>query len=332
LIGEVGYTDLVRIHLPNSAHLHNLDGFLRKCSPDDPTKLEFSMHDRWVSVHPVVVAMTACAGQLVSENGGTTTGEINDVGSLPYLIRMKLFEHLNLAPGREIEEHEESGRVIPLIQIKTAEELRNAIVNLVPLLHAPAEQANSIKYVFSELARNVLEHARSPVGAFICAQYYRESSRVSIGIADAGVGVRQSMARSHRVRTAQQAITLALQPGISGVRRRPGGNESNAGAGLFFTKSIAALSRNFFVIYSEDCMFKLLRGSRNKSVALHGNPEDDNHKFVTGLPPWPGTVVGINLSIAPGRAFADFLAAIGRAYSGEARAKKKEYYKRIQFT
>ena len=55
---------------------------------------------------------------------------------------MKLFDHIQLSPPKQIIEHEEAGRFIPLTQIKTADDLRNAIANLVPLLHAPAEVAD----------------------------------------------------------------------------------------------------------------------------------------------------------------------------------------------
>ena len=52
---------------------------------------------------------------------------------------------------------------------------------------------------------------------------------------------------------------MALTPGISGATPRIGGNETNAGAGLYFIKSIAQSSENFFVIYSGKSMFKLLK-------------------------------------------------------------------------
>ena len=90
--------------------------------------------------------------------------------------------------------------------------------------------------------------------------------------------------KSHRARSARDAIVLALQPGITGTTARLGGTERNAGAGLFFVKSIAQLSRNFFVVYSEDTMFKLLRGSKTKPVVLHADPRHDKHRFVDGLP------------------------------------------------
>src|SRR2546428_10474113 len=96
----------MKITLPNSASLQNLQGFLKKCSSDDTTKLDFSMHARWVAVHPFVLAMTACAAALVKHQGGVVRGKAEAVGSLPYLIRMGLFLNLGIDPQKVIEEHE----------------------------------------------------------------------------------------------------------------------------------------------------------------------------------------------------------------------------------
>jgi len=260
-------------------------------------------------------------------------GKPEDHPALAYLIRMGLFEFLGIDPEKTIQPHEAAGRFIPLTQIRTSKDLSAAITDLVPLLHAAPQEQDSIRYVFSELARNALEHSRSPVGSFLCAQYYKQTNRVSIGIADAGIGIRRSITKSHPAKTSQEAITLALQPGITGTTARLGGTESNAGAGLFFVKSIAALSRNFFIIYSEDTMFKLLKGNRNKPVELHADPRRDNHLFEESLPIWPGTVVGIDIRMAAGQQFTNFLAAIRAAYAGETtNRQRKDYYKRIKFS
>jgi anti-sigma regulatory factor (Ser/Thr protein kinase) len=318
--------------LPNSAHLQNLQGFLRKWSAAQPDRLDFSMHDRWVSVHPAVLAMTACAATLVQHNGGAVDGRAEAHRALAYLIRMGLFEFLGIDPEKTIQPHEAAGRFIPLTQISTSRDLSAAITDLVPLLHAEPQEADSIRYVFSELARNALEHSGSPIGAFICAQYYRQTKRVSIGIADAGIGIRRAITKSHRATNAREAISLALQPGITGTTPRLGGTESNAGAGLFFVKSIAALSRNFFVLYSEDTMFKLLKGNQKNAVILHADPRHDNHLVEQALPVWQGTVVGIDISMAAGQQFTNFLAAIRQAYAGETtNRQRKQYFKKIKF-
>jgi anti-sigma regulatory factor (Ser/Thr protein kinase) len=228
----------MRIFLPNSANLQNITAFLSRIEQvQEADELQFSMHPKWVAVHPVVLAITACAAAFVRHSGGTVQGEVAQVSSLPYLIRMKLFDHLGIDPKKQIVEHQESGRFIPLTQIRNTADLKNAIANLVPLLHAPPEVADPIRYVFSEMVRNALEHSQSPVGAFVCAQYYQESKRISIGIADAGIGVFASISRSHAANNTQEAISLALQPGITGTTSRIGGNEFNAGADYFSQKA-----------------------------------------------------------------------------------------------
>jgi anti-sigma regulatory factor (Ser/Thr protein kinase) len=322
----------MRITLPNSAHLQNIQGFLRNWSADDPDSLDFGMHDKWISVHPAVLSMTACLAASVRNNGGTVKGKPETHSALRYLIRMGLFEFLGIDPGDTIQSHEAAGRFIALRQIRTSPELSAAITDLVPLLHGQPQQQDSIRYVLSELTRNALEHSGSPVGAFLCAQYYKKTNRVSIGIADAGIGIRQSITRSHQAHTTRDAVALALQPGITGTTSRLGGTERNAGAGLFYVKSIASLSRNYFVLYSEDTMFKLLKSPKSKSVVLHANPQRDKHLFLGGLPPWRGTVVGIDINMAAGQQLANFLDAIGEAYAGETtNRRRKAYFKQIRF-
>ncbi|MHB2025452.1 MAG: hypothetical protein ACYCPQ_02255 [Elusimicrobiota bacterium] len=87
-------------------------------------------------------------------------------------------------------------------------------------------------------------------GALLCAQYYPKSNAIRIGIADTGVGIKSTITRSHRAETDLEAIRLALTPGITGATPREGGTEQNAGAGLFFIKSIASVNRDFFAVYS----------------------------------------------------------------------------------
>lgn len=265
-----------------------------------------------------------------AQGGEIRVADIPGHRSIAYLIRMKLFDVLGMEPGRQITEHEASGRFIPLTQIQSSHDLKAAITDLVPLLHAPPHVADPIRYVFSEMARNVLEHSGSPVGAFVCAQYYRKSNRIAIGIADAGIGIRASMARSHNVATDKDAIRLALQPGVTGTTSRLGGTEFNAGAGLFFTKSIAALSRNFFLLYSGDALFKLLRTPQAQQSELHADPAMDRHRFVEE-PHWPGTAVGIDVSVEQEIEFAMLLDEIRKAYSIDLKKRKRAYYKKIRF-
>ncbi len=278
--------------------------------------------------------MVASAAALVQRQGGKIRVSIADVASTPYFVRMGLYEQLGVLPPRTVTEHEAAGRFIPLTQLRTQEELDNFVVNIPPLLHGAPEESEAVKqvqYVITELVRNALEHSYSPVGAFACAQYYPQTRRVGLGISDGGIGIRASMARSHPVPTDLDSIQLALRPGITGTTARIGGTEENAGAGLFFTKAIARASRNFFVIYSGQALYKLLRGSTMRKPTIQEDPTADPSRLLSGLPTWSGTAVGIDISLRAGATFNELIGQIRDVYASSERAARRDQFRKPRF-
>jgi hypothetical protein len=322
----------MKIFLPNSASLQNFEGFLRRFSAENEDVLEFEMHPKWVNVHPAAIAFTACAADYVSSKGGRHEGIVHPVRSLPYVKRMKLFDFLRLDAGNAVIEHEEAGRFIPLKRITSPHDLSDFIVNMIPLLHAKPEEVEPIRYVISELTRNVLEHSRSENGAFICAQYYKDSKTLSLGIADAGVGLRQALSHSHKPESDWDALRLAMYPGITGTTKRIGGNDYNAGAGLFFTKSIASASRKYFLLYSGTSLFKLLPTKAKDKIVLQANAAEDHHTKREDMPFWRGTLVGIDLSIKQDIPFTQLMGLIRGVFSVDVKRQKKDQYRKARFT
>jgi hypothetical protein len=139
------------------------------------------------------------------------------------------------------------------------------------------------------------------------------------------------MKQFHSVRDSKEAISLALQPGITGTTGKVGGTARNAGAGLFFTKNIASFSRNLFVLCSGDAAYRLLRGSENRVVKLYADPLRDHHLFPTGLPSWNGTVVGIDINVSPEVEFSELLNQVRKVYYLDVK-RKKDFGPRIKFT
>jgi anti-sigma regulatory factor (Ser/Thr protein kinase) len=319
----------MRIRVPNSAFLGNIEAFVRGLDTT-PGGLEVTLNERWVAVHPLVLAMVGVAGARARRLGQDVRVAATPARSLPYLIRMGLYDQLGVSPPTEVVAHEAAGRFIPLSQIRTNDELAAFIIDMIPLLHAPAE-SGPIKYVVSELVRNVLEHSRSIDGAFVCAQYFATSCRLSVGVADLGRGIRSSLAEHHVVRSDLDAIHLAMQPGITGTSPNFGGNEYNAGAGLFFTKSMARASRNFFVVYSGDALFKLLKGPETGERVLYADPVRDLATRHSGLARWEGTAIGIDLAVDAHSTFQQLLADIYATYRLEVRSAKKDRFKRARF-
>ncbi|MDE1976954.1 MAG: hypothetical protein KGL04_04620 [Elusimicrobia bacterium] len=321
----------MKIHLPNSAFLGNIDPFLREFDPSNPDSLEITANDQWISVHPMVLSMVAALGLTVkSENIRCQKFEAR---SRHYFIRMGLFKLLGIASDIVINEHEPAGRFIPLTQIRAGSELTSFISEMIPLLHLQPEQAKTLGYIVSELARNVLEHAEAKNGALLCAQYYPKSNVLRIGIADTGVGIRSTIARSHRAETDLAAIGLALTPGITGTTSREGGTEQNAGAGLFFIKSIASVNRDFFAVYSGQGLYKLLKKTAaRKSIRLNADPFEDRHSGGFDLPRWPGTAVGIDITLDQTEEFSRLLDAIRATYSSAVKERRAARRKKPRFS
>lgn len=316
----------MKIHLPNSAFIGNIDPFLKKIDFSNPEKLEITANDKWISVHPVVLSITAALGLTIKPEN--IDYKKLTATSAHYLERMGLFKFLGINSGMKIEKHESAGRFIPLTQINNSDELTKFITEMIPLLHLEPLQADSIKYVVSELARNVLEHSQSKIGAIISAQYYKKSNRIRIGIADTGVGIKNTIQKSHHVKSDLDAIRLALTPGITGTTKKEGGTEFNAGAGLFFIKSIAKVNHDFFMIYSGNTMYKLQTKQKPK---LFADPFKDRHSAKTDYPYLQGTIVGIDISLNDNKEFSELLNLIRDIYSKTVRERKKARYKRPKF-
>ena len=324
--GIPGKMSQMKIYIPNSVWLGNIDPFLQSFKISDPERLEVTFHRQWFSVHPVVLCMIVALGL----NCKPENIVFNDLEakSKHYLERMGLFKILKMKSGIKIIEHDPSGRFIPITQITNANALSVFIENMIPLLHLEPEQTKPIRYILSELARNVFEHSQSEKGAILCAQYYKKSNTVRLGIVDAGVGIKKTIDSTYSTKDDIHAIQLALTPGITGTTKRIGGTADNMGAGLFFIKSIAKVNRDFFMIYSGDAMYKLLKTPVNRAVRLYADPFRDKHSRGGGFPRWQGTVVGVDLSLDSRREFNELLSAIDVIIRKTIKEKKKQFYKR----
>lgn len=317
----------MKMYIPNSVWLGNIDPFLEGLDLQDPQTLDISFHPKWASVHPMVLAMIAAIGI------GVDSSRINckiTTKSKHYFERMGLFNFLGIDSGMQIAKHESTGRFIPLTQIKTSPAITDFINEMTPLLHLEPQQAEPIRYIMSELIRNVLEHAQSHHGAIVCAQYYKKSNTVRIGIADTGRGIWKSMQKFHHPKDDLDALRLALTPGITGTTSKEGGTDWNAGAGLFFIKSIASVNNDFLAIYSGSALYKLLK-KKSKKMKLHADPFDDRHSSRDNLPKWQGTCVGVDLSLNQTQEFSDLLGAFRDVWSRAIKERKRARYIKPQF-
>ena len=322
----------MKIHLSNSIWIGNIDPFIRSFDTNNEKVLEITSHEKWVSVHPVVLCMISALGLFMKKNGAKINFKKMEATSRHYFQRMGLFDLLGLNSEMNIVSHESAGRFIPIQQIKNSDELGDFIKEIIPLLHLEPKKVEPIKYIMSELVRNVLEHSEAPDGAVVCAQYYKKSNTIRIGVVDTGIGIKNTLQKFYHPENDFKAIVLALTPGITGTTRKIGGvSEMNAGAGLFFIKSLAKTSRDFFMIYSGNSMYKLLKNPKKKEIKLTASPLKDHCSYDYKLPLWKGTVVAIDLCLNDNIDFGELLTSISSVYREGKKNLIKERYKKPRF-
>src|SRR3989344_4848083 len=115
-------TFVMRIHIPNSAFLGNIDPFLRSFEPGNKSTLEVTTNKKWISVHPLALSMVAALGLSVGGSPKVTFDEL-EAKSRHCLERMGLFSILGIESGMSIEEHEPAGRFVPLTKITGSAQL-----------------------------------------------------------------------------------------------------------------------------------------------------------------------------------------------------------------
>jgi len=321
----------MKVYLSNQGNLRNFKSFVESVDLTNPEVLEITTHSKWVTVHPANLVFTAALAMEIGRDQSYIAGDVPDTGR--YLDRMGLYALTRTISPFIYHKKEEAGRFIPIKVIKTPTDQSRFITDVVPLLHLSETNALIVKYIIGELVRNVLEHSYAKNGAIVAAQYFRKTNRVSIGICDTGIGIWKSLNTYWHPKTDIDAIKLALTPGITGTTHREGGTAENAGAGLFFIKSIAKITRNYFVIYSGPAEYTLLKhDKRIKGMPkLFSDPNRDPHSETNHAQNFSGTLVAVDISLDETQEFNQLIANIGEVYDKAIRDRKREKYRKPRF-
>lgn len=128
------------------------------------------------------------------------------------------------------------GRHIPAQQFSADDlsgQLQEDILSLVlSELNVDRDSIAAVEWSLTEIMDNVVNHALSPVGGFVQASAFDMSNRVEFVVADAGVGIPQSIG----IHDPQEALMQAIAEGVTRD------STENAGNGLFGSYRVASLS------------------------------------------------------------------------------------------
>lgn len=319
----------MKIHYTNQGTLQNFRNFAETLDFSNPETLEISMDEKWANANPAQLALTAALALKVGKENASIIGTVPK--SALYIDRMGLYDFVNtVSPFKSYNHKESSGRFVPITIIKTAEDQSKFVTDTIPLYHLDSKNSQILGYITGELVRNVLEHSFSRNGAVVAAQYYKDSNRISFAICDTGIGLWKSLQIWHP-KTDKEALELALTPGISGTTKKIDGTADNAGAGLFFIKSIVKISRGYFVIFSGDSTYTLLKSRPDVKNKLYANPFDDHYAFSDKVSRFDGTLVAVDLKLDKTPEFKELLQEIGNVYESAIEERRKRNIKLPNF-
>lgn len=130
-------------------------------------------------------------------------------------------------------------------------------------------RALMFSYCLREIVRNVFEHADTK-SCYVMAQRWSDGI-AEIAIADQGVGLSESLSWSHPVEDAQDAISLAIKPGITSDDSQENDDKwQNSGFGLFVTSQLGLKYGEFALGSDNAILFVSQDGESWNDVPLSG--------------------------------------------------------------
>jgi hypothetical protein len=200
-----------------------------------------------------------------------------------YAAHMGFFKGCNIHLGKKPGEAKGSPTYLPITKIDDpgllhGSEIEQRSLQLARQLTQRQEGGlvKTLQYSFTEIIRNVAEHAQSP-DYWLCAQYWPSRGEAEIALMDSGRGLRASLSQNPIIRPQlvddREAIKYALMPGISGIMwngkpQRDDDIWQNSGFGLYMNYRICTEGGSFFIA-SGNTGLHCEKGSEHHSMEYH---------------------------------------------------------------
>jgi hypothetical protein len=212
----------------------------------------------------IPMAVTALLARIdyARSNGGTVKLiGLRECKNFHYLQRIDFFNQLGIELEEDFVRHAPGTAFVPLREIPLGlVTIKNdEMATELAACMAGAEAGDVFQlsqYALGEVIANVKQHAERP--GFACAQRFQRDEMSRIGIADCGVGLRESFRRTGSPKFRQemndlQVLELAMAPYGSSkahVTASLYGETANKGLGLTMTRFMAAETYGHFFLSS----------------------------------------------------------------------------------
>ncbi|RMH32111.1 MAG: hypothetical protein D6690_14770 [Nitrospirae bacterium] len=217
-----------------------------------PIIIDFSRNS-WVEPSGLAI-LAALISYVHSHHHAIRLEGLDQCQNLTYWQRSNFFNTLGFQSEESFFRHDRSTTLLEISRCTCdfdADEISKRFGALANRLQP--ESARLVSYLAQEGLRNVVDH--STVAGYAAAQIYPNKHIIEFAIADAGIGIRKSLARSpvHTFDNDQEAIENALKLGISsrfhlGVSNPNRSN--NLGIGLHATDRLVRHHRGLWLLAS----------------------------------------------------------------------------------
>lgn len=270
------------LNVPGALTLSNALAFCGEIAalPDDVTILGLNF-DAWKRSRPADLPLTPFGMLIVGAAVQQFHKRVSGVTIIPavplpgndlesYAAHMGFFKACNISLGKEPGQAKGSLTYLPITKIENPGHLHGADIERRSLVLAQTltqrqggALVKTLQYSFTEIIRNVAEHAQSP-DYWMCAQYWPSRGEAEIALIDSGRGLRASLRNNPIIREQvvddRAAVKYALMPGISGAmwKGKPQRDDDmwqNSGFGLYMNYRICAEGGNFFIASGDTGLF-----------------------------------------------------------------------------
>jgi len=240
---------------------------------------------RWIEPGPLVALTTALLWRS-QHTHAPIAADFSRAEHPSFFSRMGFFTLLGLrSPQPSGGERDPRDRFIPLTPFQTTRDVYDLARHGEALLDALGlPVAPYIRRSLEEAMRNSVQHAGSHDAVrLVCGIRFPQQGRVQLAVADSGIGITASLRRNPALQPAsdRDALSLAVQPGVSGAATLPVLDEAerNYGFGLFLLAEIARRTGGYLFLASGD----------------HALIQDGRQRSLHRIHPWRGTLLALEL-------------------------------------
>lgn len=261
---------MVTLRLPAVVYDDGLADFLTRlawvATQPGAESIAVDFQDAQFYMPGALTALLATLQRWVRDRRSVQLVNVLNAPAFSYLQRMDFFKLSGLDLPEAFMRHDARGRFVPLHRVdgslaRRVDELSQQIAACVFPAQAELDDPERtgpydiVAYAVSELINNIIQHARGP--GYVAVQRYPKKPFVCIGIADCGIGIRQSFADGRPefwdpAMTDLDAVRTALLPRASSKAHLGSawGSRTNEGVGLSMLKEITAGADGVFTLGS----------------------------------------------------------------------------------